>query len=594
MTGVTGWVALLVALAIGAGVAWWSWRDRLEGWPERLAATARAVAVAALVLLFLDPGIAGRVLGARPLVLLDNSVSMHAAGAHAAEAAILASTLGDTTTFGELAPGEPGAQASLADALTGALAGGRPVVVVTDGEISDTAAIPPATRAAIAVRVLSRTHGADVALTELRGPTRLSAGDTLVIDIEAVRTADASDTAAVEVRSGNATLLRGVVRFGAALRGRVQLRGALPPAFSGEQWLEITRNGAADSEPGDDLRWWRVIITPTPGVVVLAATPDWDARFLYRTLREVVEVPVRGYVQLEPGSWRRMDDLRRVSPTEVNLAARNADLLAVRGVAVPWQSLGRARLLWVPGDVPGDWYVAAAGASPVAGAFVGAPIDSLAPATAVKALDRPEASGWIGATARLARRGAEVPVMTGREGAGGRTVQIGVDGLYRWAFRGGVSEQLWRSLIADAASWLLAAPGSDGARAVPVAPVTERGRPVRFRWSGNGAATPIALRLEHNGVTRRDTLRFDGGGEAILALPVGRYRYLLDGGGSGSVAVEPYSAELLPAPVTLPQRAATATPSPLPRSLREAWWLFAVATLGFVVEWSLRRRFGMR
>lgn len=591
--GISGVLAVIVALLIGGGAAWWSWRDRLDGWPERTAAMARALALAALVLLFLDPGIAGRVLGVRPLVLLDNSVSMHATGARATEAAALAATLGDTASFGELAPGEPGSHASLADALTGALAGGRPVIVVTDGEVSDTAAIPSSTRAAISVRVLARPRAADIALTELRAPARLSAGDTLQVEVEAQRTPDAPDSVAVEVRHGTTVLLRGTLRFGTALRGRLQMQGALPAALSGELWLEIARAGAPDSEPGDDLRWWRLVITPTPGVVVLAALPDWDARYLYRTLREVVEVPVRGYVQLEAGSWRRMDDLRRVTVAEVNQAARGADLLAVRGVAAPWQALGRARLLWVPGEVEGDWYLGAATASPVAGAFVGASLDSLAPATAVTALERPTGNGWVGATARLARRGAEVPVMVGREG-NGRTVIVGADGLYRWAFRGGVSEQLWRGLLANAASWLLATPGVDGARAVPVATVTERGRPVRFRWTGTGPATPLGVRLDQAGASRRDSLRFDGNGEALLALPTGRYRYALDGGGGGSFAVEPYSAELIPAPVTLPERAALTVPSPLSRSLREAWWLFALAALGFVVEWSLRRRFGMR
>jgi hypothetical protein len=171
---------------------------------------------------------------------------------------------------------------------------------------------------------------------------------------------------------------------------------------------------------------------------------------------------------------------------------------------------------------------------------------------------------------------------------------VGADGLYRWAFRAGASDQLWRGVVAGAAAWLLAAPGREGARAVPVAPVTQRGRPVRFRWIAATAAATLPVRLERDGEALLDTLRFDGGGEATLALGVGRYRFSLEGGGSGSFAVEPFSDELLPAPVTLPEHEATARPSPVSRSLREVWWLFAVALLGFVIEWSLRRRFGMR
>ena len=38
-------------------------------------------------------------------------------------------------------------------------------------------------------------------------------------------------------------------------------------------------------------------MAPTPGVVLLAAPGDWDSRVLYRTLREVAQLPVRGFVR---------------------------------------------------------------------------------------------------------------------------------------------------------------------------------------------------------------------------------------------------------------------------------------------------------
>ena len=587
-------LAGLVAAGAGAAAAWWGWRDRLDGWAGRSAAAARGVAVAALVLLVVNPRITDRALRSRPLVLLDNSVSMHAAGSDAGAAATFAALQGDTVTFGELRPGEPGAREALADALRGALAGGRRVVVVTDGEVHDTSAMPAELRTEVTVRLRPRSRGADLALTEVRAPSRLVVGDSLWVEVEVLRTRDAPDSVALEVRSDDRVLLQGVARFAGAERVRIRLAAALPTGFSGAHWLEVMRVGPADAEPGDDIRWWRVVVSPTPGIVVIATSPDWDSRFLYRTLTEVVEAPVRGYLQLAPGSWRRMDNLHLVSVAEVNSAARTADLLAVRGSVASWEGVGRARLLWAPAEVSGDWYVSPGAASPVAGAFSGASLDSLPPASAVTALDVPDGTGWVGATARLARRGAEVPVMVGRDGNGGRTVTLGADGLYRWAFRGGVSEQLWRGLIAGAATWLLAAPGADGARAVPVLAVTQRGRPVRFRWTAEMPATSVPLRLERDGAALVDTLRFDGRGEATLALGVGRYGYQLEGGGSGHFAVEPFSDELLPAAVTLTEHVATASPAPWLRSLREAWWLFALAIMGFMIEWSLRRRFGMR
>lgn len=583
----------LAAMLAAAGLAWWSYRGRFAETAGRIAALCRWLAITALLLLLLDPGLVGRVLPLRPLVLLDNSISMHAAGGRAAEAATLAATLGDVQRFGEAAPGEPGGRSALGEPLTGAVAAGRPVMVLTDGEIADAAELPPDLLAQVAVRLLPRPTAPDQALTEIRAPERLAAGDSLVMEVELQRTAEAPDSARVEVRDGATLLLAGTARFGALRRTRLRLAGPLPAATRGERWLEIRRAGAADHEPGDDLRWWRLTVMPTPGIVVIAAAPDWDARFLYRTLRDVTETAVRGYLQFQPGQWRRMDDLRPVPTAEVQAAARAADLLAVRGDVTPYAASGRARLLWPAAPAAGDWYLAPTTLSPVASAFAGLDPDSLPPASAVQPLPAEATRGWVGAVAKQARRGVEVPVIGGAEGPAGRTVTIGADGLYRWAFRGGASEQAWRTMLAAASSWLLATPESDGTAARPVAAVTQRGRPVRFRWTGAGAPTPLAIELS-GAATRSDSLRFDGTGRAELLLPVGRYAYTLGGGGRGTFAVEPYADELVPAAVAVVAREAQVAPRPARRSLRELLWLFALAVAGFGGEWMTRRRLGMR
>ena len=182
----------------------------------------------------------------------------------------------------------------------------------------------------------------------------------------------------------------------------------------------------------------------------------------------------------------------------------------------------------------------------------------------------------------------------GRAGADGRTVTVGADGLYRWAFRGGASDQLWRALVADATAWLLASPDSAASLVRPVAIVTQRGRPVRFRWAGAGA--PIATEIvfgERDGA-RRDTLRFDGSGEARVALEVGATR-------TGCRAAErarwPSSrmpTSWVPAAVTLTERAALTAPVHAGRGAREWWPLFVLVVVAFGSEWLLRRRLGMR
>lgn len=586
--------ALLLAIAFGGALGWWSYRGRLDAPLSRVAAACRAIGAAALLFVVLDPTVAARFLPTRPLVLLDNSISMHAAAGRATEARELARTLGDTTTFGELSPGMPGSASRLADVLPTALASGRPVTVITDGEITDAATLAPDLLAASTIRLLPRRAGDDIALVEVRGSERLAVGDSLHLDIEARRLGSAPDSASIEVRDGDAVVLRGVVRFGATGTGRLRLAGLLPGDARGMRWLEIHRVGPADAEPDDDVRWWPVRVTPTPGIVVLAVTPDWDARFLYRAIRDVTASPVRGYAQLQPGQWRRMDDLRRVTLAEVQTAARGADVLAVRGDITGWERSGRARLLWPVAPSAGDWYLSPTLASPLAGAFATIDRDSLPPATAVQPLDAMATRSWVGATARLARRGSEVPVIGGRAGPDGRTVTVGADGLYRWAFRGGASDQLWRALVADAAAWLLASPDSAASLVRPVATVTQRGRPVRFRWAGTGAPTATEIVFGDGDGARRDTLRFDGSAEARVALEVGRHAYRLSSGEVGEVAVEPYADELVPSAVTLTERAALTAPVRAGRGAREWWPLFVVVVLAFGSEWLLRRRLGMR
>jgi hypothetical protein len=60
------------------------------------------------------------------------------------------------------------------------------------------------------------------------------------------------------------------------------------------------------------------------------------------------------------------------------------------------------------------------------------------------------------------------------------------------------------------------------------------------------------------------------------------------------VAVEEYSDELLPSPVTLAARGAR-VPDPGERTAARDWlWLFAVAVAALSLEWLARRRLGLR
>ena len=208
---------------------------------------------------------------------------------------------------------------------------------------------------------------------------------------------------------------------------------------------------------------------------------------------------------------------------------------------------------------------------------------------------------WVGLYAQLGRRGPQRPAVLGRQEGRVRRVTVAADGLWRWAFRGGSSEQSYRSWVAATASWLLG--GADSARGLarPVQPVVLNGRPVLFEWVGSGSPVPqgvtwstMAEPVSAAAGQQPDTLHFDGEGRATEWLPPGEYRYRLGRGGSGTVAVEQYSDELLPRAVTLTPHAGRVQRATSRTAARDWLWLFGLCVLALSGEWLARRRLGLR
>jgi hypothetical protein len=595
---------LVVLLAAGLAAFTYLRLERL-GSRAWLPLVSRAIAWSAIGLLLLNIScpVAGR--PERPLVLLDGSLSMDAPGGRWAEARDSALLAGDVRTFGDegaFTDTTPTRGRSLLrPALTAASASSRPVVVVTDGEIEDVGDIPPELLGRAAVEVFPRQPRADMALLNVAGPSRVTAGDSIVLDVEARAIAGAAaDSLAVEVLSGSKPVAsrRLNVGEGATAKARIAFpSGAIGP---GDHVLRVRLAGAGDEEPRTDTRLHLVTVAPTPGVVLLATPADWDSRFLYRTLRDVAQLPVRGYARLDSDRWRSMSDLSTVGAERVRQAARGADLLILKGDSGSLAEGSGARGIWrwPSGEtgappIPGDWYLSGAEVSPIAGAFLGQPVDSFPPATQLTPL-KPGPGDWIGLTAQLGRRGAARPAVTGRQEGRVRSVSVAADGLWRWAFRGGSSEQSYRTWVASTASWLLG--GADSVRGIasPIRPVVQSGRPLVFEWTGRGAAVASPVVWTGPQGPRSDTLRFDGAGRASVRLPPGQYRYRFAGGGGGTVAVEEYSDELLPSPVTLASRTAR-VPRPEGRTAARDWlWLFGICVAALSLEWLARRRLGLR
>lgn len=589
----------MAAIALAGGVYWGV--ERL-GAAAIVPAALRAGAWLILGLLVLDLSCAKPPEAGRPLVLLDASLSMAGAGARWAEARAAAGAAGEVRLVGTLGNDSlpTGGRSVLANAVAAGAASGRPVWLVTDGELEDAAEIPADVLAQTGIKVFARRRGPDLALVRVSGPERIATGDTLRLDVE-VSGFDASDRTqvTVDVSSGETRWLTATVPL-ANGSGAVVVEGALPQtAVPGRHLLTVALRDVEDSEPRTDRRLHAIVVLPTPGIVVVANPASWESRFFFRTIGEVAALPVRGYFALAPNRWARMGDLAPVSATEVDQAVARADLLVQFGDGPDRgrRSAARGRLDWVatsknslPAD--GDWYLIPGGVSPVAGAFVGLPVDSFPPAAALVALT-PGPGDWVGLVGQLSRRGGERPAVVGRDSAGRREVLVGAAGLWRWAFRGGQSEQAYRAWVAATTTWLLGASDSATGRARPVRAVVAQGRPVTFERLRPDVTT---LRIDLRSPTgdRSDTLRFDGSGRAELLLAPGRYDYRLEGGGSGLVGVEVYSEEWLPRPVVVPEREATVAAPGGRAPLRDEWWLFALAIAALSGEWWWRRRAGLR
>src|SRR5262245_50764018 len=143
----------------------------------------RAVAWSALGLLLINLSCPIASPPRRPLVLLDGSLSLTAAGGRWQEARDSAARWGDVRVFGDERTGRDTlpdrGRSRLAPPLRAAAATDRPVIVVSDGEIEDARELPADLLARTTVRLFPRARTSDVAITQVTGADRIASGDTL-------------------------------------------------------------------------------------------------------------------------------------------------------------------------------------------------------------------------------------------------------------------------------------------------------------------------------------------------------------------------------------------------------------------------------
>jgi hypothetical protein len=155
-------------------------------------ALLRAAGLGALALLVWNPTIPRAAAGRQSaLVLLDASLSMVGHGGRWRQALDTARALahggviwrfGTGVTAFDTAPPAAGAS-RLAPALAAAAARGGPIVVVTDGAVSDLADLPVDLLHRTRLVVLPRVPFFDAFVAAVEGPRRVSVGDTIRLQV---------------------------------------------------------------------------------------------------------------------------------------------------------------------------------------------------------------------------------------------------------------------------------------------------------------------------------------------------------------------------------------------------------------------------
>lgn len=596
------WLIALAAGAVGAGAAYA--RVRADG--RLVPALLRALAVTSLVALALDA-----VVGARrvppPLVALDVSASWARGRDSAAFAAALRSARdegGDSLlAFGDSLRLAPDALTStdrasrVRPAAERAMASGRPLVIVTDGEIDDPEALrslPAGSRVVIG----QAGDGTDAAVMDVRAPRVAAAGDT--VEVRVTVGAGSRGAGAGTLRLELAGRQVASLPFEAlpSLGERTVSMQFVAPAGTAPTELRAVIDVAGDGEPGNDASSAVLDLTTGAAAVLVSTSPDLDARELAALLRGTVMLPTRAYFRVAPGQWRDDQALQPVGEEVVRRAVREAPVVVLHGDTAffgPPRTVTRGALALVapPPTPQGEWFATAAPLSPMSTPLSGTAWDSLPPLDVSGALP-PNAEFEVLETRRARRLDQRVAIVGWERPR--RVVVAGASGFWRWRFRGGVGGDAFTAVWGSILDWL-AGERADARAAYPVRSAVRAGEMVQWRRGvGSDSVVPAVL-VRRGGTESGDSLvlRFGSGNGFTqqVAPPPGSYDVRTTGGTS-LLVVNP-SAELLPRRPTVQAGAigSGATLGEAPRA-RDVSWLFAVALLALCGEWLVRRRVGLR
>ncbi|MBC7789295.1 MAG: hypothetical protein H7Z74_05080 [Anaerolineae bacterium] len=596
----------IIAVVVGSALAIALYGLRESSALSRLVPVVllRAVALVVLFALLFDAP-SGRRRAPNPIVALDVSESWLRGGdtalwrtARDRARSLTRDSLwlfGDSIRGGtgpELPSDQMSASASIAER---ALASGRPVVLLTDGELDDPGALrelPSGSRVEAAVRADAR----DIAIVSMDAPRGAVVGDTIEVQITLRAGALASADATLTFQLGNATVA-GAALLSMPARSEQRKTVRFPVgAAEGALALVAAVQSAGDSEPRNDTVGTALDVTKAPGAVLVSSSPDYDSRFLLPVLRGAVSLPTRAYYRVTPTSWRGEATLTTVNEAEVRRVLRSAPLAIIHGDTAVFgpprtATSGALMLITPPVDTSGEWYPAAAPPSPVSAALSGIAWDSLPPIEASASITNGE---WSALAAARARDPDRHSVISGTDRPR-RIVTVGASGFWRWHFRGGASADAYAALWGSIFDWLAEA-RSDVRAAVPAEGIVRAGERVRWRQGTTADSVVVAVLRRRGDSASVDSilLRFGADGIAESAAPTpGKYDVAVTGG--SALLVVNASRELLPrAPAVVTGavgRAAAIGDAP---RLRDSWWPYLAVLVALCAEWLLRRRIGLR
>jgi hypothetical protein len=446
-----------------------------------IAAVLRAAAIALLLALLFDLP-AGRARPVRPLVALDVSQSWmrgRDSGSFRQAASKAQSEphdgflfFGDSARDGTSSPVAEDSASRVQPIVDRALGLGRPVVIFTDGEISDPEALARLPRGS-RVEIVRPNRPSDAAVVGVGAPRAAAGGDTITVRVTVTADAGGAGAGTVTVHLGDQQLAERPLDALSSNAERASDVQIVLPTGEHRTLLRAVVHATGDVEPRNDTMAVPITVSSSAGAVLVSTSPDFDSRAVLEVLRSALSIPTKAYYLVARGRWVTEGGTSMATEEEVRKTVHDAPLVVLHGdtaiFGAPRTAATGALALVVPSTTSDDWYPTGAPASPLSPALGAIVWDSLPP---IAAGPMTVTGDWEGLETRRARRFERRAPIVGIDGQR-RVVIVSGSAFWRWAFRGGPSADAFTAMWGGILDWLAEhreGPGGKGIVAPPRSP----------------------------------------------------------------------------------------------------------------------------